>query len=212
MNKSRLLAAICACVLVTATSSTLANSVLPLEGRLPLTQGGTDYQAYYDPNLDITWAADANLPDGGMYWDAANAWAISVSIGGVDGWRLPNMDVNGDGILVNCWGGGVVDCDDNEMGYLYWEEGITGATPGPFTNLFYNSSWWSETQLPNTDLYGLFGFSSGAQHGSEPSQTAYLAWAVHDGDISAIPLPAAIWLFGFGLLGLIGIAKRKNKF
>jgi hypothetical protein len=27
---------------------------------------------------------------------------------------------------------------------------------------------------------------------------------------SVVPIPAAIWLFGSGLLGLIGIARRKN--
>ncbi|MFC1773858.1 VPLPA-CTERM sorting domain-containing protein [Pseudomonadota bacterium] len=27
---------------------------------------------------------------------------------------------------------------------------------------------------------------------------------------SAVPVPASIWLFGSGLLGLIGIAKRKK--
>ena len=32
-----------------------------LEGRLPATPGGTDYQAYYDTDLNITWAADAHL-------------------------------------------------------------------------------------------------------------------------------------------------------
>ncbi len=29
------------------------------------------------------------------------------------------------------------------------------------------------------------------------------------GSVSAVPVPAAVWLFGSGLLGLIGIAKRK---
>ena len=33
-----------------------------LNARLPATSGGTDYQAYYDDVLDITWLADANLP------------------------------------------------------------------------------------------------------------------------------------------------------
>jgi len=32
-----------------------------LQGRLPQTPGGTDYQAYYDTVLGITWLADANL-------------------------------------------------------------------------------------------------------------------------------------------------------
>jgi len=31
-----------------------------------------------------------------------------------------------------------------------------------------------------------------------------------DGYINPIPIPAAIWLFGSGLLGLIGIARRKK--
>jgi len=38
------------------------------------------------------------------------------------------------------------------------------------------------------------------------------AWAVRDGDVAlaAIPVPASIWLFGSGLLGLMGLAKRKK--
>ncbi len=28
--------------------------------------------------------------------------------------------------------------------------------------------------------------------------------------VSSVPLPAAAWLFGSGLLGLIGVAKRKK--
>jgi len=27
--------------------------------------------------------------------------------------------------------------------------------------------------------------------------------------ISAVPLPAAVWMFGCGLLGLFGVARRK---
>jgi hypothetical protein len=36
--------------------------------------------------------------------------------------------------------------------------------------------------------------------------------AVRDGDVSSVPVPAAVWLFGSGLLGLIGIARRKKAF
>ncbi|MGB7934539.1 MAG: PEP-CTERM sorting domain-containing protein [Gammaproteobacteria bacterium] len=36
------------------------------------------------------------------------------------------------------------------------------------------------------------------------------AWAVHLSDVSAIPVPATVWLFGSGLLGLIGISRRKK--
>ena len=36
------------------------------------------------------------------------------------------------------------------------------------------------------------------------------SWAVQTGDVSAVPVPAAVWLFGSGLLGLIGVARRNS--
>ena len=36
------------------------------------------------------------------------------------------------------------------------------------------------------------------------------AWAVQSGDVGAVPVPAAVWLFGSGLLGLVGVARRKK--
>ena len=36
------------------------------------------------------------------------------------------------------------------------------------------------------------------------------AWAVHPGDVSSVPVPGAVWLFGSGLLGLLGFIKRRN--
>lgn len=35
-----------------------------------------------------------------------------------------------------------------------------------------------------------------------------LSWQA--AEVSAVPVPAAVWLFGSGLLGLVGIARRKN--
>ena len=29
-------------------------------------------------------------------------------------------------------------------------------------------------------------------------------------DVSAVPVPAAVWLFGTGVLGLVGVGRRKN--
>jgi len=34
---------------------------------------------------------------------------------------------------------------------------------------------------------------------------------VYDVTVSAVPVPAAVWLFGSGLLGLVGVARRRNK-
>jgi hypothetical protein len=38
-----------------------------------------------------------------------------------------------------------------------------------------------------------------------------VTWAVRPGDVSAVPVPAAVWLFGSGILSLIGLASRKTR-
>ena len=44
----------------------------------------------------------------------------------------------------------------------------------------------------------------------DPSGFAGVYWGMHlEGVVSAVPVPAAVWLFGSGLLGLIGFARRK---
>ena len=52
--------------------------------------GDGEPEAYYDTELDITWLRDANA-NGIMNWHSANAWAESLDVHGVKGWRLPAM-------------------------------------------------------------------------------------------------------------------------
>ena len=40
-------------------------------------------------------------------------------------------------------------------------------------------------------------------------QQLTLAYIYKDG-VGEVPVPAAVWLFGSGLIGLIGIARRKK--
>ena len=204
--KSPLLLAISTAAIFLSASSSYA-SILPLEGRLPATPGGTDYQAYYDPNLDITWAANANI-NGFALWNSQVAWVSSLTIGGISDWRLPSADVNGDGIVVNCFGGGVVGCEDNEMGFLFWEEGITRASPGPFSNI--GSEYWTGTEV-DSDFAWIFRFTTGNQvvFSQTGNGLASLAWAVRSGDVAPIPIPAAFWLFGSGALAILGFGKRR---
>jgi len=84
-----------------------------LQGRRPVTPGGTDYQAYYDVGLDVTWLANANLaasntfgisginPDGTMDWNKANQWVAAMNATkylGKTGWRLPiTTDIGNNG-------------------------------------------------------------------------------------------------------------------
>ena len=74
---------------------------------------------------------------------------------------------------------------------------------------FRLADYWSSTPYV-TDFQGswAFGFFSGVQTTDAAQLTEY-AWAVHDGDIGAVPIPAAFWLLSSGLIGLIGFTRRK---
>ena len=39
----------------------------------------------------------------------------------------------------------------------------------------------------------------------------YIDNVVITADIAPVPVPAAVWLFGSGLVGLVGVARRKKK-
>ena len=70
----------------------------------------------------------------------------------------------------------------------------------------------------NADLLALFNGGSGVQtltyqFGSPMSLTQLFtsgATTSFSGNITPIPVPAAVWLFGSGLLGLVGVARRKS--
>jgi hypothetical protein len=264
MKKSRLLGAVCAAAITLL--STMANAaVLPLEGRLETALGSGVFLAYYDPNLDITWLADANAgagsafddelspTDGVMTWTNANAWAASLTVGGVSGWRLPTVrPVDGSAFDIffsnnastdqgyaptttDGTDGGWRDGSNtpvSEMGFLYYvtlgnigrcasdnsnPSGCTEPTSwglsntGPFSNFQSSLYWFGAEEFaldPTSALY--FNFVLGFQ-GLTPKHAGLFAWAVHSGDVPAVvPIPAAVWLFGSGLLGLIGIVRRKK--
>jgi hypothetical protein len=208
MQKKRLLAKLCAVSIVLISGLSDA-AVLPLEGRLPVTPGGDDYQAYYDPNLDVTWAADANIFGTWGGWSSMVANVESLTISGIGDWRLPatlNPDTSCDTDPALAKGYG---CTGSEMGYLYWVEGITAATPGPFSNI-QSDFYWSGTEY-DTDNAWDFGFNQyGYQSLSDKVEYDNYAWAVRSGDVAAVPVPTTLWLFVSGLLGLVGSARRKK--
>lgn len=105
-----------------------------LIGRRPVTPGGSDYQAYFDTSLNITWLADANYPqtsgydaDGRMTWSGALAWVDSLNASallGATGWRLPAIiDSGAPGCQFGYTGtdcGWSVDVATGEMAHMYY--------------------------------------------------------------------------------------------
>jgi hypothetical protein len=80
---------------------------------------------------------------------------------------------------------------------------------GPFINI-KSYSYWASTEY-NINNGWMFSSINLAQQGFTKTNGGD-AWAVHDRAVGAaiVPAPAAVWLFGTGLLGLTSVARRKK--
>lgn len=190
-----------------------------LIGRLAATPGGTDYQAYFDDVANLTWLADANYAqtsgydvDGMMSWQAANAWATQLTVGGVNGWRLANT-LQPDSSCNNQSSGLSYgnNCTGSELGNLFYtalgNSAGTLSNTGPFSNV-QSFIYLSATDIDTIDAWG-FDMFNGYQTPLNKND-AFFGWAVQSGDVGAVPVPAAAWLFSSGLLGLVGVARCKK--
>jgi len=178
-----------------------------------------DGLAIYDTDLNITWLQDASYAqtsgydvDGGMTWHQANTWASSLSIGGISGWRLP--DIYGAHHLDIC-----NFCFGSELAHLFYDE-MGGEYFSPihethnanyylFQNVRSNLYWLATGNFPVGMDALAFSFEGGAV-GYFSNSSNFSTWAVHDGDVAVVPVPTAAWLLGSGLLGLVGVARRKE--
>jgi hypothetical protein len=215
MNKPLLIGAMCATVF----------SIISMSSHAALIDRGGGL--IYDDVLDVTWLQDANYAktngddaDGFMDWAVADTWAANLSYYDsvrdvtYDDWRLPTaLNQNGSG---PCFG---FNCADSEMGHLFYVDfGATDHTTvhttgnptelAKFTNI-QDDGYWSGTVFNSSQSWD-FDFKNGSQNLVGNVNVNVLAWAVRSGDVSAVPVPAAIWLFGSGLLGLIGISTRRG--
>jgi hypothetical protein len=147
-----------------------------------------------------------------MTWEQAVAWADNLVLGGYSDWRLSNITPS------------ITKYNEtnSEMGELFYNE--LGGTAGSSIvtthsndanyNLFTNVQsyrYWSGTEF--VSLHGQawsFAINDGGQ-GTGFTTTQLYVWAVRPGDVSAVPVPGAIWLFGSGLLGLTGFARKQRR-
>lgn len=190
----------------------------------------------YDTDLNITWLADAYYARRSYSWSEAVNWAANLSYYDsgrnvtFDDWRLPttlqpdpSCSYQAAGADVSSMQSYGYECSGSEMGHLFYSAlgGVAGRPIGYVHDADYelfhniqNSVYWSATELaPDSRDAWSFDFSSGAQYPANRLGT-YWVLVVSDGDIaaafSAVPIPSAAWMFGSGLLGLVGFAKRKR--
>lgn len=169
-----------------------------------------------------------------IFWSYANNWATKLVYAGHSGWRLPTLTLIGD---THTSYDSSTDFGYNntngELGHLFFELGnkslydkhgniqsgyglvntsfIDAATGKTVSFLNVGPSIWYDLPLGENNNMWEFDTSVGVQQYFYDGNLA-LAWAVHDGDIanvSSVPVPAAAWLFGSGLIGLVGASRRK---
>lgn len=170
--------------------------------------------------------------DGTMTWGGALKWISAMNAAnylGYSDWRLPTV---ADTSTPGCnWAYSGTDCGYNvntatgEMAHLFYDElgnnayydqagvapqpGWGLANTGPFSNLLSNNYYWSGTESAQfADMAWYFRFYDGDQNAYFKS-VSYYALAVRSGQVDSVPVPASVWLLGSGLLGLIGMARRK---
>jgi len=99
----------------------------------------------------------------------------------------------------------------SDYGILHDGSNGTSGNAGPFVNA-HTYGYWSGTEDSSSSYTNVWVYDThnGYQEvGTKVVQ--YYAWAVTPGNVaaSAVPVPAAIWLFGSALAGLIGFNHRK---
>jgi hypothetical protein len=155
-------------------------------------------------------AADFNTATGVMTWFGAQAWANNLTLGGVTGWSLPSTPNEATGYNVTSSQMG--DLFYNQLGVSAYNSIATSTNPN--YNLFTNvqSYWyWSGSEYaPNADGAWHFNTNYGSQVNNPKDSQFYefYAWAVRPGDVAAVPVPGAFWLFGSAMVGLMGLKRR----
>jgi len=204
---------ITATLLALSCSSNAALEMRDLDGDL-----SNGHEGVYDDVLNITWLANANSASGQLNWNAAEAFVTdlnSTSYLGVSTWRQPTAS--------NCVGtscGNAASDTDDELGYQFFQN--FGATAGSnitsgtnstnlalFSNVQNDFYWTGFDSGSSTHAY-YFTMASGTQSSFSKSSEFYV-WAVTDGMAgTAVPVPAAAWLLGSALAGLLMVRRKQS--
>ena len=150
----------------------------------------------FDSDQSLTWTKDANL-NGQMDWATAVAWANNLDYAGYTDWVLPTIDQLATQFSTNLGeASGQSIADSHNDSYNL------------FTNLQSYAYWSGSEYAPFPSDAWTFFTTNGTQNGGVGKFFQLYAWAVRPGDVAAVPVPGAFWLFGSAMVGLMGLKRR----
>ncbi|WP_279246039.1 VPLPA-CTERM sorting domain-containing protein [Candidatus Litorirhabdus singularis] len=149
-----------------------------------------DGQAIYDDVYDLTWYT--TVFNGNL--SSVSSSISNLDVEGITGWRLP-------------------DHNDQEYQTLRAQIGTGDSTLSQelFGGTLVDNTYFTGTAagaFPFTDVWSFYWDRNLAVE--QYSSNVLAGIAVQTGDIAAVPIPAAVWLFGSALLGLGAIKRKKS--
>lgn len=179
----------------------LVNDIIAAVPRVYDTPNGFDTppnSGYYDIS-----ASDFDTSTGKMTWFGAMAWTENLTYGGFSDWRIPSA-LTPSGFCTGYYS----ECN-SELTSLF-------ASPSEFANFsniqryyYYSNTEYGDSRpiyIVNSQEGEGFGWQSGFWK-NDPA----FALAVRTGDVAAVPIPAAVWLFNSALAGIGFVGKRRIK-
>lgn len=185
-------------------------------------------EAFYDTALNITWLRNANAV-GGTSSHGAAAWANSLVIGGVGGWRLPEMlDTGLPGCNLSNFGtdcGNNVRTAGNELAHLWHvtlgnksffdtlgngpQPGWSVSNDGGFQYMQKYGYWYGTPYAPDLSDSWFFDTGMGSQNHVGNGSPLFVI-AVRSGDVAAIPEPQTYAMMLLGIGGLLLAVRRRQ--
>ena len=193
MKKSHLLGAVCACIFSIGPLAAHATVIVTYElntsdftgGHQNLTDGDTLTISFLD-GTDLYNISSSDIFSY-SYDLAAGTTGTSYYDGG---WTSDVGDI-GDAFS---WDGSILSLTFDTLGGDYIQE---YDDLGNFSQVVTGQPWQVASRFDN-DSSQMYGYLTS---GTSLTLTA---------QATVVPVPAAVWLFGSGLLGLVGIARRKK--